>query len=158
AEEYELKQSAIHNQAVYLNVDQCKELFRSGGDDSRSCRVYQCPGDAVFVPSGSMYQRRVFRNTICMQSGFVSPERMVSTRQLSNEIAELRGHARRDEALPVMDILWWTWMGNETDRNRIAGDIVKVSRISRASRQGIADKGAADASSSSKKTSAKRRR
>ncbi|KAJ2844207.1 Lysine-specific demethylase 3B, partial [Coemansia erecta] len=140
AEEYELKQSAIHSQDVYLDESQRKELFRRGGDDSRSCRVYQRPGAAVFVPSGCMYQRRVFRNTVCLQSGFVSPERMVSTRQLSNEIAGLRGHSRRNNALPVMDILWWTWMGNETDRKKSADEIMKVSK-SGASKQSIADKG-----------------
>ncbi|KAJ1903594.1 Lysine-specific demethylase 3B [Coemansia sp. IMI 209127] len=155
AEEYELKQSAIHSQDVYLDENQRRELFRRGGDDSRSCIVYQRPGDAVFVPSGSMYQRRVFRNTVCLQSGFVSPEGMVSTRQLSNEIAGLRGHSRRNNALPVMDILWWTWMGNETDRKKSADEIVKVSK-SGAPKQSIADKGSDGRSS--KKPSAKRRR
>ncbi|KAJ2660658.1 Lysine-specific demethylase 3B [Coemansia sp. RSA 1200] len=128
SEDYELKESAIHNQDIYLDADQRRELFRRGGDDSRSCRVYQCPGDAVFVPSGSMYQRRVFRNTVSLQSGFVSPERMVSTRQLSSEISGLRGHSRRNDALPVMDILWWTWMGNETDRQNSASEVMKVSK------------------------------
>ncbi|KAJ2215823.1 hypothetical protein EV179_001843 [Coemansia sp. RSA 487] len=100
----------------------------------------------------------VLCNIVCLQSGFVAPERMVSIRQLSNEIAKPGRHSQRNYALPVMDILWWTWMGNETDRKKSADEIMKVFKAG-APRQNIhsgSDK--EPISNNSKKATTKRRR
>ncbi|KAJ2091850.1 Lysine-specific demethylase 3B [Coemansia sp. RSA 986] len=103
-------------------------------------------------------QSAIHTQDVYLHSGFVAPERMVSIRQLSNEIAKPGRHSQRNYALPVMDILWWTWMGNETDRKKSADEIMKVFKAG-APRQNIhsgSDK--EPISNNSKKATTKRRR
>ncbi|KAJ1667844.1 Lysine-specific demethylase 3B [Coemansia sp. RSA 1646] len=103
-------------------------------------------------------QSAIHTQGVYLHSGFVAPERMVSIRQLSNEIAKPGRHSQRNYALPVMDILWWTWMGNETDRKKSADEIMKVFKAG-APRQNIhsgSDK--EPISNNSKKATTKRRR
>ncbi|KAJ2311280.1 hypothetical protein H4S02_008158, partial [Coemansia sp. RSA 2611] len=113
---------------AYMSEERKAELFEQLGDDARSCRVWQDEGDAVFVPAGSTYQRRTFRNTVCVQSKFLSPEHVATARRVSAEVATRTKGARRREALPIMDILWWTWMGSDAQGQQQADEVIATPR------------------------------
>ncbi|KAJ1897525.1 hypothetical protein LPJ66_003317, partial [Kickxella alabastrina] len=118
----------IFEQGVYLDASKCREIYGEYGDDARSYLVRQQPGDAVFVPAGSAYQRCSFRNTVAMQSKFMSAEHMGAACWVCNEIARNKGCLRRKEMLPVMDILWWTWMGSPGDCDQSADKVISKSK------------------------------
>ncbi|KAJ1733672.1 hypothetical protein LPJ61_001447 [Coemansia biformis] len=122
-------------QQVFMSDHWCRALHQQCGEDARCFRVYQSPGDAVFVPSGCLYQRRALANTVCVQAKFLSPEHAATARQLSNEITSLDRDQRRKQALPVMDILWWTWMGCSTDHAADASATVATPRKAAGSRR-----------------------
>ncbi|KAJ2835491.1 hypothetical protein FBU31_001613, partial [Coemansia sp. 'formosensis'] len=107
------KRNVIYRQSKFMDNSGCSELFEMYGYDARCCRVYQQPGDAVFVPLGCMFQRRTFANTISVQSRFMSPEHIADTRQVSGRLNTTKHLKRKEYSLPVMDILWWTWMGQQ---------------------------------------------
>ncbi|KAJ2710001.1 hypothetical protein H4R19_003966, partial [Coemansia spiralis] len=102
-------------QQVFVHDSWCQELYEQHGEEARCFRVYQGPGDAVLVPSGCLYQRRSFASTVTIQASFLSPEHVATARRLSSEAMWLDRNQRRKQALPVMDILWWTWMGRADD-------------------------------------------
>ncbi|KAJ2006285.1 hypothetical protein H4R26_001471 [Coemansia thaxteri] len=100
-------------QLPFMDDSSCDDFFRAYEDNSMCCRIYQKPGDAVFVPHGSVFQRRSFANTISVQSKFVSPESIGDTRQTSSIQIATKRLRRKEYLLPVMDVLWWTWMGQQ---------------------------------------------
>ncbi|KAJ2752560.1 hypothetical protein GGI19_003752, partial [Coemansia pectinata] len=105
------KRNVIYSQAIFMDDNGCSDVFETYGKAAQCYRVYQQPGDAVFVPLGCMFQRRTFANTISMQSRFMSPEHIADTRQVSGRLNTTKQLKRKEYSLPVMDILWWTWMG-----------------------------------------------
>ncbi|KAJ1722625.1 Lysine-specific demethylase 3B [Coemansia erecta] len=106
----------IHDRNVFMDAKACSRMYESYDDEVRSYSVYQRPGDAVFIPAGSIYQRRTFRNTIAIQSRSLSPEHAAVARRVSDELSAIKYRNRRSDTLPVMDILWWVWMGNSEER------------------------------------------
>lgn len=48
----------IHSQMFYLDCDLRKELYEEFG--VKSYRIYQKPGDVVFIPAGCAHQARCF--------------------------------------------------------------------------------------------------
>ncbi|KAJ2502368.1 hypothetical protein GGH96_001164 [Coemansia sp. RSA 1972] len=103
----------VMNGHVYMSDEQQAELYERSNCVIRPCRVVQSVGDAVFVPAGSLYQRRTLRNTCSVQTKFLSPEQAETARFVSSALTAEKAYARRREAVPVMDILWWTWMGSD---------------------------------------------
>ncbi|KAJ2482699.1 putative JmjC domain-containing histone demethylation protein 2C [Coemansia sp. RSA 2131] len=117
----------VMNGHVYMSDEQQAELYERSEGAARPCRVLQSVGDAVFVPAGSLYQRRTLRNTSSVQSKFLSPEHAVAARCVSSALTAEKAYARRREAVPVMDILWWTWMGSDAAQ---ADEVVASGRVS----------------------------
>ncbi|KAJ2615140.1 Lysine-specific demethylase 3B [Coemansia sp. RSA 1365] len=122
------KSDIVHNQQLFMNDRWCEELFERYGDDAKCFRVYQNVGDAVFVPSGYLYQRRIFNNTICVQSKFLGPEHTAAAHRLSRELTTNCRNMRRKEALPVMDILWWTWMRGFGQHDNTANVVISSKK------------------------------
>ncbi|KAJ1762079.1 hypothetical protein LPJ69_002871, partial [Coemansia sp. RSA 1752] len=104
----------VMNGHVYMCDEQQAELYERSDCVIRPCRVVQSVGDAVFVPAGSLYQRRTLCNTSSVQTKFLSPEHAETARLVSSAFTTEKTYARRREAVPVMDILWWTWMGSDS--------------------------------------------
>lgn len=103
----------IHDQDTYLTYPKRRELYEKYGKDGGVCyRVYQLPGDAVFVPAGSAHQVCNYANAIKVAMDFVSPERVEHARQLTNEFRQLdHKHPRNRDALQLGNILLWTFAG-----------------------------------------------
>jgi len=60
-----VKHDPIHRQQFYLDVELRKELWEEYG--VKSYRVYQRPGDAVFIPAGCAHQVRFFSFSLFLQ-------------------------------------------------------------------------------------------
>ncbi|KAJ1882622.1 hypothetical protein LPJ57_000789 [Coemansia sp. RSA 486] len=104
--------NAVYEQRLFLDTDDLRDMYEAYGDDARCFRVYQRVGDAVFIPAGCAYQRSTLRNTVAVQSRFLSPEHANIAHEMSGVFSKKKYAYRRKDILPVMDILWWIWMGN----------------------------------------------
>ena len=63
----------IHSQMFYLDAPLRKELFEQKG--VKSFRVYQYPGQAVFIPAGCAHQVCNLSDCIKIALDFVSPRK-----------------------------------------------------------------------------------
>ncbi|ORY03967.1 hypothetical protein K493DRAFT_404815 [Basidiobolus meristosporus CBS 931.73] len=90
----------IHDQVFYLNETLRQQLFSQYG--VRGWRVYQNPGDAVFIPAG-------------LAMDFVSPENVSRCAELTKEFRLLsQGHRRRQDLLQLESILYHSLLNSES--------------------------------------------
>jgi [histone H3]-dimethyl-L-lysine9 demethylase len=64
----------IHSQMFYLDGDLRKELYEAHG--VKSYRIYQKPGDVVFIPAGCAHQARCFTPEFIVFTWVLTRERM----------------------------------------------------------------------------------
>ncbi|KAJ2475055.1 Lysine-specific demethylase 3B, partial [Coemansia sp. RSA 2320] len=105
---------AIHNQETYLTLPMREEFFNEYG---RKCyRIYQIPGDAVFVPAGCPHQVCNYSSAVKIAMDFVSPERVEHCRRLTEEFRHLSSnHPRHADLLQLCNIMWWAFAGKQTE-------------------------------------------
>jgi len=65
----------IHSQMFYLDCDLRKELYEEFG--VKSYRIYQKPGDVVFIPAGCAHQARCFSLEFIIVTGILTRQRML---------------------------------------------------------------------------------
>ena len=65
----------IHSQMFYLDCDLRKELYEEFG--VKSYRIYQKPGDVVFIPAGCAHQARCFSLELTIVTGILTRQRML---------------------------------------------------------------------------------
>ena len=65
----------IHSQMFYLDCDLRKELYEEFG--VKSYRIYQKPGDVVFIPAGCAHQARYFSLEFIVVTGILTRQRML---------------------------------------------------------------------------------
>ncbi|KAJ1663308.1 hypothetical protein IW140_005160 [Coemansia sp. RSA 1813] len=100
------KGDPIHNQETYLTCPDRERLYREYG--VRCYRIYQNPGDAVFVPAGCAHQVCNYANAVKVAMDFVSPERINHCHRLSADFRALPStHPRSTDLLQLNSILWW---------------------------------------------------
>ncbi|KAJ1923106.1 hypothetical protein LPJ71_000961, partial [Coemansia sp. S17] len=102
----------IHNQETFLTLPMRRRFFERY---SHSCyRIYQIPGDAVFVPAGCAHQVCNYSSAVKVAMDFVSPERVEHCRRLTGEFRQLDSrHPRSRDLLQLGNILWWTFAGQQ---------------------------------------------
>ncbi|KAK9765609.1 hypothetical protein K7432_005928 [Basidiobolus ranarum] len=106
----------IHDQVFYLNETLRQRLFAKYG--VRGWRVYQNPGDAVFVPAGCAHQVCNYKSCIKVAMDFVSPENVSRCAELTKEFRLLsQGHRRRQDLLQLESILYHSWLNSESAIN-----------------------------------------
>lgn len=98
------KVDPIHGQWVYLTKALLHRLDKEHG--VKPWRLYQNPGDAIYIPAGCAHQVANYQNAIKCAFDFVSPENI----DRSAEITRQFGHARREDALQLETTLIYTWM------------------------------------------------
>ncbi|KAJ2710414.1 hypothetical protein H4R19_003754 [Coemansia spiralis] len=102
----------IHDQSTFLTEPQRQELYERFGMAGTCYRVFQSPGDAVFVPAGSAHQVCNYASAVKIAMDFVSPERVDHCRRLSGEFRKLNpAHPRNRDLLQLNSILWWAFAG-----------------------------------------------
>ncbi|KAI0314183.1 hypothetical protein OF83DRAFT_1138062 [Amylostereum chailletii] len=120
----------IHAQHYYLDADMRKELFEKHG--AQSFRVYQFPGQAVFIPAGCAHQvrqasppsslhrcradrtcRQVCNLADCIKvaADFVSPENIAKCAQLTEEFRrENLTKVWKEDVLQLRMMMWFAWL------------------------------------------------
>ncbi|KAL5970286.1 Lysine-specific demethylase 3A [Taenia solium] len=97
----------IHDQRIYLSQDQLEDLKVETG--IKPYTVLQFPGDAVFIPSGSVHQVRNLANCINVSSDFISPEHVPQCLELTEEFRRLpRNHPSHEDKLQVKNMIYHT--------------------------------------------------
>ncbi|KAI8049860.1 hypothetical protein BDF22DRAFT_696996 [Syncephalis plumigaleata] len=98
----------VHDQTFYLDHSMRERLFREYG--VRGWRIFQNPGDAVFVPAGCAHQVCNYASCIKVAMDFVSPENISRCAQLTQEFRRLsKAHRRKQDILQLNTILYSTW-------------------------------------------------
>jgi lysine-specific demethylase 3 len=99
----------IHSQQIYLDSTLRKELFDMYG--IKSYRVYQKPGEAVFIPAGCAHQVCNLADCVKVAVDFVSPENIARCEQLTKEFREQnQSMAWKEDVLQLRTMMWFAWL------------------------------------------------
>ncbi|KAH7916108.1 hypothetical protein BJ138DRAFT_996348 [Hygrophoropsis aurantiaca] len=110
----------IHSQQFYMDKQQRKELYDLYG--VKSHRVYQRPGEAVFIPAGCAHQEsflyKMTSTCVCnladcvkVASDFVSPENIERCEKLTREFREQnQSMAWKEDVLQLRTMMWFAWL------------------------------------------------
>ncbi|KAJ3760740.1 hypothetical protein EV360DRAFT_68442 [Lentinula raphanica] len=115
----------IHGQQVYLNEVMRKELAEELG--VYSYRVYQRPGEAIFIPAGCAHQASVAVD-------FVSPENVQRCEKLTQEFREQnQSKVWKEDVLQLKTMMWFAWLSccqqlEGRKRNQMNGSPTRNSR------------------------------
>ncbi|KAL1407437.1 hypothetical protein Q8F55_006870 [Vanrija albida] len=109
----------IHAQMFYLDAEMRKELFDKHG--VTSFRVYQYPGQAVFIPAGCAHQVCNLADCIKIALDFVSPHNTHRCQQLVRDFRrENFLRAWKDDVLQLYNVMWYAWTNVRETRQRRA--------------------------------------
>ncbi|WWC85206.1 uncharacterized protein L201_000065 [Kwoniella dendrophila CBS 6074] len=109
----------IHSQLFYLDSNLRKELFET--KNVKSWRIYQYPGQAVFIPAGCAHQVCNLSDCIKIALDFVSPHNVRRCQQLTADFRkENFAKAWKEDVLQLYNVLWYSWLSCiETRKRRI---------------------------------------
>ncbi|KAF7776524.1 hypothetical protein Agabi119p4_4917 [Agaricus bisporus var. burnettii] len=99
----------IHGQEVYLD-DVCqKELYKQFG--VKSYRIYQRPGEAIFIPAGCAHQVANLADCIKVAIDFVSVENIAKCESLTREFRDLNQKLPwKEDVLQLKNMMWFAWL------------------------------------------------
>ncbi|WVR04951.1 hypothetical protein IAU60_001963 [Kwoniella sp. DSM 27419] len=107
----------IHSQLFYLDSSMRRELFEKKG--VRGWRVYQYPGQAVFIPAGCAHQVCNLADCIKIALDFVSPHNVRRCQQLTQDFRrENFVKAWKEDVLQLYNVLWYAWLSCQETRQR----------------------------------------
>ncbi|EKM75704.1 hypothetical protein AGABI1DRAFT_79449 [Agaricus bisporus var. burnettii JB137-S8] len=99
----------IHGQQIYLDEVCRKELFDQFG--IKSYRIYQRPGEAIFIPAGCAHQVANLADCVKVAIDFVSVENIVRCEELTREFRELNQKlAWKEDVLQLRNMMWFAWL------------------------------------------------
>ncbi|GJJ07745.1 hypothetical protein Clacol_001950 [Clathrus columnatus] len=99
----------IHAQVFYLDAELRKQLYNETG--VYSWRIYQRPGDAVFIPAGCAHQVVNYSDCIKVACDFVSPQNVDRCFMLTREFREQNRTLKwKEDVLQVSAMLWFSWL------------------------------------------------
>ncbi|KAJ7590734.1 Clavaminate synthase-like protein [Mycena floridula] len=99
----------IHSQQFYLDETMRRELWQQHG--VISYRVYQTPGQAVFIPAGCAHQVCNLADIVKVAIDFVSPENIVRCEKLTKEFREQnQAQVWKEDVLQLTTMLWFAWL------------------------------------------------
>ncbi|RHZ68593.1 hypothetical protein Glove_294g107 [Diversispora epigaea] len=99
----------IHDQCFYLNEKLRKRLKKEYG--ITGWRIYQNPGDVVFIPAGCAHQVCNYTSCIKVALDFVSPEGVARSHIITGQFRKLElNHERKEDILQLSNILYHTWI------------------------------------------------
>ncbi|XP_071467334.1 probable JmjC domain-containing histone demethylation protein 2C isoform X2 [Marmota flaviventris] len=94
----------IRDQSWYVNKKLRQRLLEEYG--VRTCTVIQFLGDAIVLPAGALHQVQNFHSCIQVTEDFVSPEHLVQSFHLTQELRLLKEEINYDDKLQVKNILY----------------------------------------------------
>jgi hypothetical protein len=98
------KLDAIHGQWIYLTDEHLKRLKNKYNVEP--WRLYQNPGDTVFIPAGCAHQVLNRCNAIKCAYDFVSPENIDRSATITQQL----GQAKQEDVLQLKTTLLYTWI------------------------------------------------
>ncbi|RDX53605.1 Clavaminate synthase-like protein [Lentinus brumalis] len=99
----------IHSQQFYLDSTLRQELYKDHGVISH--RIYQKPGEAVFIPAGCAHQVCNLADCIKVACDFVSPENIGRCENLTREFREQnQSMAWKEDVLQLRTMMWFAWL------------------------------------------------
>ncbi|ORY32100.1 hypothetical protein BCR39DRAFT_524154 [Naematelia encephala] len=111
----------IHSQLFYLDSAMRKELLESYG--VVSWRVYQYPGQAVFIPAGCAHQVCNLADCIKIALDFVSPHNVKRCQRLTQDFrTENVVKAWKEDVLQLYNVMWFAWRNCRETRDRWEAD------------------------------------
>ncbi|BEJ16184.1 hypothetical protein CspHIS471_0507890 [Cutaneotrichosporon sp. HIS471] len=98
----------IHSQLFYLDSQLREELHAQYG--VTSFRVYQYPGQAVFVPAGCAHQVCNLANCMKIALDFVSPHNVRRCQRLMQDFRK-ENYVRvwKEDVLQLYNVMWYAW-------------------------------------------------
>ncbi|BFZ64625.1 hypothetical protein YB2330_005775 [Saitoella coloradoensis] len=75
----------------------------------RPHRIYQSPGDAVFIPAGCAHQVCNLTSCIKVACDFVSPENVSRCEVITRENRGLRERCKREDVLQLSNVVYFGW-------------------------------------------------
>ncbi|KAF9558218.1 hypothetical protein CPC08DRAFT_751553 [Agrocybe pediades] len=114
-----LGHDGIHNQQFYLDVELRKALWEECG--VKSYRIYQRPGDGVFIPAGCAHQVANMSDCMKIATDFVSPENIDRCEKLTREFRE-QNHSKvwKEDVLQLRTMMWFAWQSCSAREEEIA--------------------------------------
>ncbi|XP_013012177.2 probable JmjC domain-containing histone demethylation protein 2C isoform X2 [Cavia porcellus] len=94
----------IRDQSWYVNRKLRQRLLEEYG--VRTCTLIQFLGDAIILPAGALHQVQNFHSCIQVTEDFVSPEHLVQSFHLTQELRLLKEEINYDDKLQVKNILY----------------------------------------------------
>ncbi|XP_069317215.1 probable JmjC domain-containing histone demethylation protein 2C isoform X1 [Eulemur rufifrons] len=94
----------IRDQSWYVNKKLRQRLLEEYG--VRTCTLIQFLGDAIILPAGALHQVQNFHSCIQVTEDFVSPEHLVESFHLTQELRLLKEEINYDDKLQVKNILY----------------------------------------------------
>ncbi|KAM5236018.1 putative JmjC domain-containing histone demethylation protein 2C isoform 2-T2 [Ctenodactylus gundi] len=98
------EQDPIRDQSWYVNRKLRQRLLEEHG--VRTCTLIQFLGDAIILPAGALHQVQNFHSCIQVTEDFVSPEHLVQSFHLTQELRLLKEEINYDDKLQVKNILY----------------------------------------------------
>ena len=99
----------IHAQNYYLDEQLRRELYDQY--QVMSYRVYQRPGEAVFIPAGCAHQVANLADCIKVAIDFVSVENIERCENLTKEFRDLNQRlAWKEDVLQLRNMMWFAWL------------------------------------------------
>ncbi|KAJ3516957.1 hypothetical protein NMY22_g14077 [Coprinellus aureogranulatus] len=98
----------IHGQQYYLDDAMRGMLYKECA--VTSYRVYQRPGEAVFVPAGCAHQVSNLADSIKIATDYVSPENVDRCAKLTKEFREQnKSKVWKEDILQLKTMMWFAW-------------------------------------------------
>ncbi|KAG8905755.1 hypothetical protein FRB99_008328 [Tulasnella sp. 403] len=111
----------IHSQYYYFDSEMRKELHDKYG--VKSWRIYQKPGEAVFIPAGCAHQVCNLADCIKVAVDFVSPENVQRCEKLTKEFREQnQAKAWKEDVLELWQTMFHAWNSMRKVLERIRPD------------------------------------
>ncbi|KAL0077284.1 hypothetical protein J3Q64DRAFT_1767764 [Phycomyces blakesleeanus] len=101
----------VHSQWIYLNDSLQQRLLEE--HNITSWRIYQNPGDAVYIPAGCAHQVSNYHSAIKCAFDFISPENIDRCIDVTNQFR----HSKRVDALQLNNILLFAWRSIYDENN-----------------------------------------
>jgi len=99
----------IHAQLFYLDTALRHELWKEYG--VKSYRIYQKPGEAVFIPAGCAHQVCNLADCVKVAVDFVSPENIQRCENLTREFREQnQSMVWKEDVLQLRTMMWFAWL------------------------------------------------
>ncbi|KDQ50644.1 hypothetical protein JAAARDRAFT_141671, partial [Jaapia argillacea MUCL 33604] len=96
----------IHSHNIYLTPDLLHQMWETYL--VRPFQIYQCLGDAIFIPAGCAHQVSNITSCIKIASNFVSPEGLNTTWSLTSEFQDENfGSQWKEDVVQLCNTCWY---------------------------------------------------